>query len=458
MRRGWLIWAIGVGGALGVLAWLSADLALGVVATGLTLALLLGGWWWERAWLRPIYRLTQDLEQPRQNPAAPRLLSGGSAPLTRLASAVNQFRETYEGQMAQLATELQRSQSVLRNMADGAIIADGLGVVMSINPAACQLLNLSKEAALGRSVAEVVRHHDIIELWQRCREQQLEQTGAVEVRARKLFLQVIVTPLVGRESPGYLLILQDLTQVRRLQTIRQDFISNISHELRTPLASLRAVIETLQDGALDDDPPAAQRFLDRAEAEVDTLTQMVEELLELSRIESGQVPLRLSPVAVKDIIWPVVERLQPQAERAGLHVMVDIPADLPLVLVDAARVQQVVSNLLHNAVKFTLSGGSINLSASVTPHYPDAVLIEVADTGIGIPVRDLPRIFERFYKSDRARARGGTGLGLAIAKHLVQAHGGEIWAKSREGKGSHFFFTLPRVDVEEGIRPKPTTA
>lgn len=456
MARGWLIWAIGVGVLLGGAAWLSGNVTLGAVAAGFSVTLLVGGWWWERAWLRPIRQLTQDLEQSRHNRFALRLPHAGSAPMVRLANAINQFRDRYDGQMALLTTELQRSRSVLRNMADGIIIADSLGAVTAINPAACQLLNLSMEAAVGRSVAEVVRHHEIIELWQRCRERQLEQTGAVELGARKFFLQVIVTPLAVGGVPGYLLILQDLTQVRRLQTIRQDFISNISHELRTPLASLRAVIETLQDGALDD-PPTAQRFLGRAVAEVDTLTQMVEELLELSRIESGQVPLRLSPVAVSNIIWPAVERLQAQAERADLRVTVRIPADLPLVLVDAARVQQVASNLLHNAIKFTPAGGAITLAASLSTQHPDAVLIEVEDTGIGIPARDLPRIFERFYKSDRARARGGTGLGLAIAKHLVQAHGGDIWAKSREGKGSHFFFTLPRADVEEGIRPKPTS-
>ncbi|MBC7222671.1 MAG: PAS domain-containing sensor histidine kinase, partial [Anaerolineae bacterium] len=253
------------------------------------------------------------------------------------------------------------------------------------------------------------------------------------------FLQVIATPLPEAQPPGFLIVLQDLTEVRRLETVRRDFIANISHELRTPLASLKALVETLRDVALDD-PPAARRFLDRAEAEVDALTQMVQELLELSRLESGQAPLEMKPVPVADLVVPSAERLRPQAERAGLEISFDLPADLPLVQADLERVRQVVLNLVHNAIKFTPAGGRIHIAAR---QVGAEVQVSVADTGIGIPPEELDRIFERFYKADRARSRGGTGLGLAIAKHVVQAHGGRIWAESAEGRGSTFFFTLP---------------
>ncbi len=238
-----------------------------------------------------------------------------------------------------------------------------------------------------------------------------------------------------------MLVLQDLTQMRRLETVRRDFISNISHELRTPLASLKALVDTLRDGALDD-PPAARHFINRIEVEVDALTQMVQELLELSRIESGQAPLRLRPTLVADIVLPPVERLQPQADRNELTVTVDLPADLPPVLADAERAQQVVTNLVHNAIKFTPRGGAVHVSATAVG---DEVEISVSDTGIGIAAEDLPRIFERFYKADRARASGGTGLGLAIARHVVQGHGGRIWAESQQGRGSRFAFTLLRA-------------
>ncbi|HQF70337.1 MAG TPA: ATP-binding protein, partial [Promineifilum sp.] len=227
-------------------------------------------------------------------------------------------------------------------------------------------------------------------------------------------------------------------------TMHRDFLGNLSHELRTPLASLRAVIETLQDGALAD-PPAAERFLRQAENEVHTITQMVAEMTELSQIESGQVSLRLVPVAVARLFEVPLERLGLQAERAGAQLSVEVAAGTPPVLADEERIQQVLTNLLHNAIKFTPSGGYIRLSARPQPDNAGEVLFEVRDTGIGIAKADLPRVFERFYKSDRARtrSRGGTGLGLAIARHLVEAHGGRIWVKSKIDKGSSFYFTLP---------------
>jgi two-component system phosphate regulon sensor histidine kinase PhoR len=229
------------------------------------------------------------------------------------------------------------------------------------------------------------------------------------------------------------------------------------------MASLKALVDTLRDGALED-PPAARRFLDRMDAEVDALTQMVQELLQLSRIESGRAPIRMEPVTVADVVIPPVERLRPQAERAELDLTVDVPSGLPLIHADTERLQQVVTNLVHNAIKFTPLAGRIEVSVrklSVVDNEPQAlepiglepgalepgewVLITVHDTGVGIPANDLRRIFERFYKADRARSGGGTGLGLSIAKHIVQAHNGHIWAESLEGRGSTFHVALPAL-------------
>ncbi len=260
----------------------------------------------------------------------------------------------------------------------------------------------------------------------------------LESSARNAFLQAVVTPLSEPTPPRFLVILQDLTRIRQLETIRRDFISNISHELRTPLASLSLVVETLKDGAIAD-PEAAQRFLSFIESELSTLTQMVEELLELSQIESGQVPFRLKVTPVAKLIKKPVKRLAPQAERLNVTVETVIPENLPPVLADSRRIQQVVMNLLHNALKFTPEGGHVTLKAEV--QGPE-VVISVKDTGVGIPADDVPRIFERFYKTDRARADEGVGLGLSIAKHIVLGHGGRIWVESVEGRGSTFFFSL----------------
>jgi len=409
----------------------------------------------------PVRQLTRVSERLARGDLSARLLLSSHDEVGVLARTFNRMADQLQDKVTHLAEEESLVSAILDSMADGVIITDDEGRLRLINPAAARLLGTARERALGRSFAQAVRQHQLIDLWHRCQEMGEEQSVAVEVARRGLFLQAIVRPFSAANSEGYLVMLQDLTRVRRLETVRRDFISNISHELRTPLAGLKALADTLRDGALED-PPAARRFLDRIEIEVDALTQMVEELLELSRIESGRMPLRLRPTSVADVVLPPVERLTPQAERAELTLSVDLPEDLPLVLTEQERMQQVVTNIVHNAIKFTPADGRILVSGrtlevededqAVSDLYGlesgaipagEWVVLSVQDTGIGIPAEDLDRIFERFYKIDRARSGGGTGLGLAIAKHIVQAHGGQIWAESREGQGSTFYFTLP---------------
>lgn len=420
---------------------------------------------------RPIRQLTNVVRRMTTGDLNARLIASTQDEIGELAQAFNQMASQLQGTIDSLGEERSRLAAVMENMADGVLITDARGLVRLINPAAARLLDTDEEQAMGRSFAQVTRDHRIIELWRRCYRKREEQVEPIEMDRRDAFFQVVVTPLNGSESQACLIILQDLTRVRRLETVRRDFISNISHELRTPMASLKALVDTLRDGALDD-PPAAQRFLDRMEVEVDALTQMVHELLELSRIESGRAPIRLGPVTVAEVVIPAVERLRPQAERADLHLIADVPPGLPLILADAERAQQVVTNLVHNAIKFTPVGGQVEVSASkvrvaddgtVQPEtwqlQPETLppgtwaVITVADTGVGIPPEDLPRIFERFYKADRARSGGGTGLGLAIAKHILQAHKGHIWAESPsstfetgpETPGSTFYVAIPAL-------------
>jgi len=389
--------------------------------------------------MRPVRWLTEVVERMADGDLSARLMSSTRDEVGTLTCAFNQMADHLQRMVTTLSQEQDRLASVLEYMADGVLITDDEGRVQLINPAAARILDTSEGAALGRSFAVVVRHHQLIELWKRCRESGEEQVTAVELGRQGPFLQAIVTPLRGADTQGFLVILQDLTRVRLLETVRRDFISNVSHELRTPLASLKALVDTLRDGALND-PPSAQHFLNRIETEVDAMTQMVQELMELSRIESGQVPLRLQPISVADVVLQPVERLRPQAERAGLQLAIDLPPGIPQVLVDAERMQQVVTNLLHNAIKFTPPSGKVTVSAVASG---GEVIISVRDTGVGIPADDLPRIFERFYKVDRARSGDGVGLGLAIAKHIVEAHGGCIWVESEEGQGSTFSFALP---------------
>lgn len=230
--------------------------------------------------------------------------------------------------------------------------------------------------------------------------------------------------------------------MRSLQTMRREFVGNVSHEIRTPLAAMKAISETLRDGALYDQL-AAKDFLERLDVELDGMTQMVNELIELSRIETGTIKLKLEPVDLNALVKEVANRLKPQADRNHLTLSTNYYADLPTTSADRERVRQVITNILHNAIKFTPPQGKILVS---TRQEGQTIIAEVSDTGIGIAAEDLPHIFERFFKADKSRSTTGTGLGLAIAKHTIQAHGGNIWVTSEPGKGSVFGFSLPMTD------------
>ncbi len=255
----------------------------------------------------------------------------------------------------------------------------------------------------------------------------------------------------GRKVPvAVALAIHDVTELHRLTRARRDFVANISHELRSPVASLQLLVDTLRSGALED-PQMAPNLLDKMVAQLDTLNQLAQELLDLSLIESGQSPLRMSAFLLRDIAQAQIEHLLPQAHRKNLALSNEIDPDLRA-LVDETMIGRVITNLIHNGIKFTESG-SVTISAQklngrLIPHEKsreDWVLVSVADTGVGIPPDESTRIFERFYKVDRARSRkqSGTGLGLSIARHIVEGHGGRIWAESNGKTGSIFYFTLP---------------
>jgi two-component system phosphate regulon sensor histidine kinase PhoR len=392
--------------------------------------LIVAGWYaWRYYTLRQ--HLNEYAKSIRQKPDQ----NSNVKELEHISSAISSLTSTFNVQRSILDSERSRLATVLDQITDGVLIADAHGLIQFANPASGRLFQFTNP--INHSIVEVVRHHQLVEAWRRCQQTGQMQSESVEVPTRHQFLQLVVIP--DQHTSGSLLLVQDLTRLRRLETVRRDFVSNLSHELRTPLASLRALAETLQDGALDD-PPAARRFVDQIQIEVDALTQMVNELLELSRIESGRFSLDRSPVAAYDLLDSAARRMQLQAERADLTLRVECANDLPNVQIDSQRLEQVLVNLIHNAVKFTRPGGEIVLSAE-----PDdgSIRFAVHDTGVGIPLDEVSRIFERFYRVDKSRTGNGTGLGLSIAKHIVEAHGGKIWAESAEGRGSTFYFTIP---------------
>lgn len=389
--------------------------------------------------LRPLRQLVKNvrkLKDDRQHITAP---TNRRDEIGQLARAFAELADQLNTQVTDFQEERGKLEAVLQHMTDAILIVDADGKVTLVNPAAEEVFKLPARQAVGRTLVEVARQYQFVQLWKSSMETGKQQLLTLETTPDRLFVQAIATPLEASLPGSTLMTFQDLTRVRRLETVRRDFVSNVSHELRTPLASLKALAETLQTGALED-PAAAKRFLKQMEIEIDNLTQMVQEFLDLSRIESGRATFNRQPIDPHALITRAVERMALQAERSGLTIDIEDRGPVPSVNGDAKRIESVLTNLLHNAIKFTPPGGKIIVTA-----YQDnnEVVFSIQDTGVGIAPDDLARIFERFYKADQSRSGGGTGLGLSIARHTVEVHGGRIWAESAPGQGSIFYFSLP---------------
>lgn len=350
-------------------------------------------------------------------------------------------------------------------------------VILDANRPALYLAGLPSERVVGRVLATVIQDYETTQMLIAAAATGAAQEHTISRTAERETWHVTVQPLslpgAGiSETPSgithVLLFIDDETQLRYLQTVRKDFVASVSHELRTPLASVKLLAETLKD-TMQSDPPKAQEQADRITVEVDHLTELVDDLLELSRIESGRIQLELEPTDIAGVLEVTADRMRPLAEERHIALQVEAPPDLPVVQGDADRIGQVLINLIHNGIKFTPDGGTITLSATLArpgdhagrdqplalAHLTEPVMvIRVRDTGVGIGEGDLPRVFERFFKardlphSSGGRVAisghyGGTGLGLAIARHIVEAHHGQIWVESQLGQGSSFTFTLP---------------
>jgi two-component system, OmpR family, phosphate regulon sensor histidine kinase PhoR len=326
-------------------------------------------------------------------------------------------------------------------------------VVRLANRAATSFLGRPPGGLSGRTAIEAFADHRLEEAVGRARDTGFgeAETAGHDPAGRVLILR-------ARRSPieGIWVTIDDVSELRRLQRIRAEFIDNLAHELRTPLANVRLLAETLsRDSEQADLPARLRRRVAQIDVESGHLTQMVNELLDLSRIEQGTAALELEEVPLTPIVAGTLDRLHLFAEAQGVTLVSVVPGSLPSMRADPERIGQVLMNLLHNAVKFSPAGGRVVVRAEAGP---DQIVVSARDQGIGIPERELERIFERFYKVDRARVRGkgGTGLGLAIARHIVEGHGGRIWAESEEGAGSTFSFTVPRASPAgvRGDRPR----
>jgi two-component system phosphate regulon sensor histidine kinase PhoR len=405
-----------------------------LVATALV---ILAAWVIARITTRPIRRLTVASKRIASGKLGQKITIEAKDEVGELTHAFNEMSAKTKELVEAISEDRTRLATILDNMADGVIMTDAEGNISLANKAAEKLFNIKD--AEHKPLIEVVRDHEVDELLKLCLKTTGTQTVQYESGMSKRYLRAIAIPVIHNELTSVLLLVQDLTELRNLQTMRRELIGNISHEFRTPLAGIKAMVETLGGGAIDDNE-AKRDFLARIDSEVDRLTQLVAELTELSRIETGKAELKKEPVNLNQLVDEVIAQLSPQAERQKLSIAKESAADLPSVPADKDRVRQVIANLVHNAIKFTPAGGRITIT---TRALEGSVVVDIADTGIGISKEDLPRVFERFYKGDRARAGEGTGMGLAIAKHVVEAHDGNIWVESEEGKGSTFSFSLP---------------
>ena len=346
---------------------------------------------------------------------------------------------------ARARTESQRQaqqQSLFDSMAEGVLILDSSDRIQLINQSLEKLFALTTDVR-GQTVLEAFRLELLANIVNDLREQNIMHGSELELpRLDERWLQVNASAIIDKQGvhQGSILVFHDLTRLKQLENTRREFVANVSHELRTPLSLIKGFVETLLEGAKND-PDLATRFLHTIEKHTDRLTFLIEDLLTISRLESGRTIINLQPIDLRQEVQRVMEDLQTRTAERKVSVQNEVSENL-IVRADADRLQQVLYNLVENAIKYGRNEGEVSVGAKALEE--GKVEIWVRDDGPGIPTEAHERVFERFYRVDRARSRetGGTGLGLAIVKHIVQAHGGEVWVESRVGVGTTFHFTL----------------
>ncbi|KRN61119.1 cell wall metabolism sensor histidine kinase WalK [Carnobacterium maltaromaticum] len=421
-----------------------------MIAAGVTVVLAL---FISRAITKPISEMKKQATQMAEGDYSGQVKIYGQDELGQLSLAINDLSTKVEEAQESTEAERRRLDSVLEHMADGVIATDRRGKVVIINETALELLNLTQDKAVGYSILEILKiqeHFTLRHLLETQEELILDfSTEDNEVTLRGEF------SLIQRETgfiSGLVCVLHDITEQEKIERERRDFVSNVSHELRTPLTSMRSYLEALNDGAWKD-PDIAPRFLAVTQEETDRMIRMITDLLNLSRMDAGKDTFELEYVNINELFSHVLNRFDMMLQSADKPVKPFVikrdftKRDL-WVEVDADKMIQVLDNIMNNAIKYSPSGGTITCRLMETHNN---IVISIADEGLGVPKKDIPHVFDRFFRVDKARARsmGGTGLGLAISKEVVQKHGGKIWLESIENKGSTFFISLPYVPYEE---------
>jgi two-component system phosphate regulon sensor histidine kinase PhoR len=418
------------------LIWIGCAIALG-------LALLLSNGLAKRM-SAAVGELTDAARRMTDGDLEVRTRLSGHDELAGLGQALDRLAGSLAMTLGELREERDLQRRILEAMHEGVVVVDRDGRIVLMNPALRSTLLLGADA-IGKLLIETVRHAELDTVVDRARVAPDDPPVEIELpglKPRRLLVQA--APLAG-DDQGLLLVFVDVTELRRLESLRRDFVANASHELRTPIAAVRSATETLQTGALED-PIAANRFLDIIERNAQRLQSLVEDMLELSKLESNEFKLKRERVELQRVVPIVLALFRERAEKKGVRLGAELAAGLPAVEGDPRALEHVLSNLVDNAVKYCPSGTRIVVSASAAD---GRVRLVVADTGPGIPAEHLPRVFERFYRVDAGRSRelGGTGLGLSIVKHMVETMRGKVAVESAVGKGSTFIVSLQGIDV-----------
>lgn len=407
--------------------------------------------WLGRSLTKPLSDMATAARQLAAGDHSVRIQTRSRDEVGLLADTLNHMTDELRSKIEELSEDRAQLLAMLTSMVEGVMVLDYKGRILQVNPALERMFGVTRAEARGRQSAEVFGHPELNALVSTVLATRTGQEDEIILTPSGRCLDVEASVAGGEQDNEAcaVLVFHDITELRRLENIRKDFVANVSHELRTPLTSIKGYVEALLDGGKDD-PATSVRFLDIILKQSDRLNLILEDLLQLSKIESGQVQFKQEPLHLGSVVERTIAMIKPLADKKHHRLISEIAANLPLITGDEERLVQVLANLLDNAIKYTPEGGQITVAARRMPLARadvrrNNIELTVTDTGIGIPEQARPRVFERFYRVDKARSRelGGTGLGLAIVRHIVEGHGGQIWVEGNVPTGSRFVVRLP---------------